>query len=104
VGSGGTGKTRLAIETAQHFRETQRFTPCFVPLAAYSQADAVPLAIADRLGIRIRDQQPVQRVIEQLLSQPTLLILDNFEELIDASSFLSTILQSVAEVRLVVTS
>jgi predicted ATPase/DNA-binding CsgD family transcriptional regulator len=105
VGQGGVGKTRLALEVARQMGEQGQLTPYFVSLAPYSQIEALPLAIADRLKITIRDQQgALQQVIDALLHQPSLVILDNFEHLLEAADFLDDILRTVREVRLLVTS
>jgi predicted ATPase/DNA-binding CsgD family transcriptional regulator len=104
-GPGGVGKTRLAVEVVRRLQETSHFIPCFVPLAAYSQPDVVPLAIANSLAITIHSQKTaLQQVIQTLSRQPTLLVLDNFEHLLSAADALIAILRSVPDVRLLVTS
>ena len=57
VGPGGMSKTRLALEDAMCFRQNEQLVTCFVSLAAYSQAEVVPLALAEHLGITVREQQ-----------------------------------------------
>lgn len=105
VGQGGIGKTRLALEVGRREQDNQHFALNYVPLATCSQAEAIPLAIADHLRITILAQQPIVRqVIDALSRQPTLLILDNFEHLLSATPLIITILRSVAHIRLLVTS
>jgi predicted ATPase/DNA-binding CsgD family transcriptional regulator len=105
VGQGGIGKTRLALEIAKRLQNNDLFAPWFVALAAYSQPEEVPLAIANSLGITIQVQKTaLQQIIEILSHQPTLLVLDNFEHLLPAADALMAILNSVREVRLLVTS
>ena len=105
VGAGGVGKTRLAIEVAGRIHEAGYFVPCFVPLAAYSQPEAVLSTIADYLGLTIRESKAaLQQLVETLSQQPTLLILDNFEHLVAASDLLITLLRAVPDIRLLVTS
>lgn len=105
VGAGGVGKTRLAIEVAARIQKTGHFTPCFVPLVAYSEPEAMLHVIADCLELPIREARAArQQVVDALSHQPTLLILDNFEHLLAASDLLIELLHSVSDFRLLVTS
>jgi predicted ATPase/DNA-binding CsgD family transcriptional regulator len=105
VGMGGIGKTRLAVEVARRFQQQENFVPCFVSLAAYTQSSAVLPAIAESLGILGRSEGKIlEQVVECLSHAPTLVILDNFEQLTDSVSVIDMLLHSVAEIRLLVTS
>lgn len=105
VGPGGVGKTRLAVEIARRIQADGHFIPYFVPLATQAQPEATPLAIAEQLGIAIRDQTSVlQQIMKALSRQPVLLVLDNFEHLLPFAESLMAILHTVPDVRLLVTS
>lgn len=105
VGMGGIGKTRLALEVARHFPQRGNFVPHFVPLAHITHSSGVMQAIGDSLGIAARHEGNVRKlVVDYLLRVPTLLILDNFEHLNDAVPLVESLLRSVPEIRLLVTS
>ena len=88
TGTGGVGKTRLALETAHQITErtASRFAGpmCFVPLADLSDARLIPAAIADALALaRADDVEPLDQVVAALSElRPALLVLDNFEHLV----------------------
>ena len=91
TGSGGSGKTRLAIEAAQ--RSVERFAGAvwFVPLADRREASAVPDAIVEALQLPGPDPAPPLQRIAAYLSicttrAPALLVLDNFEQLIEGGA------------------
>ena len=78
---------------------------CFVPLSAVSDADIVPTAIASALGIpESAAARPLDGVIGFLAGKRLLLVIDNFEQVLDAASVLSEILTSAPGVKLLVTS
>lgn len=112
VGPGGCGKTRLAIETARLLRDTgperKPGAPGFVRVAFVSlvecadEAQAVE-ALARALGSAGRD--PLQRVQAALAGTPTLLVLDNFEQLVaPAAGLASRLLEALPALHLLITS
>src|SRR5207248_1256554 len=79
-GLGGTGKTRLAIEAA-HQLQDEVSSAFFVDLAPVREAQLVGSAIADVLGVREAPDKPIaQTIAERLGDEPTVLLLDNFEQ------------------------
>ena len=112
VGPGGIGKTRLAIEAALRLAEDGACPFCegiyFMSLVSYPQADSIILAIAEALKLPLLPD-PDQR-IEQLLGylQPKrlLLLLDNFEHLVNPQSIqlLGNFLDHAPHVKLLITS
>lgn len=108
LGPGGMGKTYLAIQAAQDFAVDNTFFPdgiYWIDLVGYSTPDAVPSAIADGLGMRFRrDTGEVTQLVTYLAGKSLLLILDNFEHLIDAADLVATIMTGAANCKLLVTS
>ncbi|HZP83625.1 MAG TPA: BTAD domain-containing putative transcriptional regulator [Chthonomonadaceae bacterium] len=106
TGPGGCGKTRLAIEVARKLVEAFGGAIWFVPLADLSEARMIPGEIADALGLtRSPTREPLEQVIEALSRQPALLLLDNYEHLVEAGAFLvRTLLEQVPTLTCLVTS
>ncbi len=106
TGPGGIGKTRLAIETASHCRTVFLHGVCFVPLAALQSADLLAATIADSLKLPLSGNENArEELIDALRNREILLILDNFERLIDkGAALLSEILQRTEQVKMLVTS
>jgi len=86
TGPGGSGKTRLSIEVANRLLNVYGGAVTFVPLADLVSADRIPGAIAEalRLPLVIPDD-PLQPLVEALAGSPHLLVLDNFEQLLNCS-------------------
>ncbi len=87
TGPGGTGKTRLSVETARRLLGPFQGAVWFVPLADLWDGRLVIEAIMDSLGIARRPEgaaptEPLKAVVETLSRQKSLLILDNFEQLL----------------------
>jgi predicted ATPase/DNA-binding XRE family transcriptional regulator len=105
IGPGGVGKTRLALELARAIAEEAATRVVFVPLAAIRDPAFVESAIAEAFGlvdVTARDLPRRARVACD--SRPTLLVLDNFEHVLDAAPAVANLLTSVPVLRLLVTS
>ena len=115
LGPGGCGKSRLAIEAARALRDAPSWTPDGEPAATrFVRIGFVPLvdclderqaldALARALNIVARD--PLQSIIDALGGQPTLLVLDNFEQLPDSAlALVSRLLEGLPALHLLVTS
>jgi len=84
TGPGGTGKTRLAIEAAGRLIEPRNGAIWFAPLADLSDPALIAGAIVDALGVsRFPGVEPLEQAVTILSSQPSLLVLDNFEQLVE---------------------
>jgi predicted ATPase/DNA-binding SARP family transcriptional activator len=82
TGAGGSGKTRLALEVAREALRDFDGAVWFVPVADLRDAELIPGAIADALGLqRVPHMDPLDQVASFLREQPALLILDNLEQL-----------------------
>ncbi len=87
VGAGGTGKTRLALQTGAQAVARYPDGVWLVELAAVARPELLATAIAHQLGLRQRPTEPViETVLRHLADQRLLLILDNCEHLIEAAA------------------
>ena len=97
VGPGGVGKTRLAIQVAQQLDEADGFPDgvAFVALESLSDADAIPLRVAEALGVDLKGRDaPWQEVKRHLSARTALLVLDNLEHLRGGVAFVHDLLRS----------
>ncbi len=105
TGPGGVGKTRLAIGVATDLLSCFAGRIWFVPLAALADPSFVLTAIAQALGVRDRGRHTLLDDIARALGdEPTLLILDNFEQIIDAAPTIVTLLTRCPRLTCLVTS
>jgi predicted ATPase/DNA-binding CsgD family transcriptional regulator len=87
AGTAGLGKTRLAIEVASRLLGDSGLPVWFTSLAALTDGGLVPQEIATRLGVREKSGESlVQTLAAHIGDQPMLLLIDNCEHLLDASS------------------
>ncbi len=105
VGQGGTGKTRLAIEAAKQNMRLFTDGVWFVRLDSVVSADLVLPEIYKVLGITYpqRDQAQAQ-LIEYMNGHHTLMVLDNFEHLLDASPIIAGVIEGTTNSKMIVTS
>ncbi len=105
TGPGGVGKTRLAIEIADRYATAWPDGIAFVRLAPISNPALVPQAVARSLGIRVTGKHQIEeRLRFHLDGKLMLLVLDNFEHMIEASPFLANLLADTKDVTALVTS
>ena len=105
TGPGGTGKTRLALHLALLLQDEFDDGAMLVPLAEISTPDLVPSLIAQSLGIRdLGGQSLDDRVAEALRDRQLLLVLDNFEHVLDAARFVGRLLAVAPRVTVLATS
>jgi predicted ATPase/DNA-binding XRE family transcriptional regulator len=105
VGPGGVGKTRLALELARVLAEEGSTRVLFVGLAAVRNSAFVASAIAEALGVLDATALDLpKRARLACDGTPTLLVLDNFEQVLDAAPLVADLLASVAALRMLVTS
>jgi predicted ATPase/class 3 adenylate cyclase len=105
IGTGGTGKTRLALQVAANVIDQFKHGVFFVSLAPVRDWELVTPTIARTLGLR---EQPGETVLETLTEyvrdRELLLVLDNFEQVLAAVPALAGLLSSAPRLRLLVTS
>jgi predicted ATPase/class 3 adenylate cyclase len=106
IGSGGTGKTRLALEAASELVASFPDGVWLVELAPLADAALIPHAIAAVLGARAEgDTSPMMLIETTLRAKRVLLLLDNCEHVIDeAAKLAQTLLRSLPQLHLLATS
>src|SRR5919199_1240260 len=105
TGPAGVGKTRLALETGQRFGALFPDGVWFIDFTSLRDPAAMPSAIAESLGLpEAGPDPPLERVSAYLHGRETLLILDNFEQVLAAAPLLATLLRAAPGLRLLVTS
>lgn len=105
TGPGGVGKTRLALAAADAARDAFADGLVFVPLSRIVGDSLVCSAIARALDLRVMGDEPaLTRISYHLADKRMLLVLDNFEHVVDASGRLSHLLHDSPGVTALVTS
>jgi predicted ATPase/DNA-binding SARP family transcriptional activator/Tfp pilus assembly protein PilF len=109
TGPGGSGKTRLALQVAEEHRGLFADGVVAVNLSSVAQEETVALAIADALALApalpgAPAWQDLGWLFRQLRNKELLLVLDNFEHLVECGLLLSDLLRHAPGVVLLVTS
>lgn len=105
VGTGGVGKTHLAIAIAEGLHGVFTGGIVWVPLAVVDDPAQVMSKILQALGIRETSAAPATKTLIQVLhTERVLLVLDNFEQLLSAAPELCEVLENTEHVKMLVTS
>lgn len=105
TGTGGVGKTRLALAIAATVQDEFRDGICFVSLAALRNADLVLPTIAQAEGLHDTSTQSPGALLQAVLREKHhLLVLDNFEQVVAAAPDLMELLVTCPHLKMLVTS
>src|SRR5438093_8681874 len=105
TGPGGTGKTRLALQLAANAVEEFPDGVFLVPLATIVDARLVIPTIAQTLGVRESGGRTVAAALgDYVAERGILLVLDNFEQVVDAAADVTGLLEAHSALKLVVTT
>ena len=105
TGPGGAGKTRLALHVAADLVEAYADGVWFVPLAPVASAALVAGTIAGALGIRESAAESIEATLRAYLRpRRLLLVLDNFEHVVDASPLVADLLSHCPDIQVLATS
>lgn len=105
TGTAGIGKTRFAVELAKRVLDDYEDGVCFVSLASLNDSALMPKSVATHLKLSENPKQsPVETVTAHLANQNLLLILDNFEHVMDAAEFVQTWLMACPDITILITS
>ena len=105
IGPGGSGKTRLSIELAKQLSPNFEDGVYFVALAAIKSAGLISAEIAEQLKLDLGGSGNAENVLLSFLrKKQLLLVLDNFEHLLDGLEQIQTILFSCPHVHILLSS
>jgi predicted ATPase/DNA-binding winged helix-turn-helix (wHTH) protein len=105
AGSGGIGKTTVALGIAHRFEATTSARAFFVDFAPVTNPASAASTIALALGAPVSTDDPIPHLIAAIGNEPTLMVLDNCEHLVDTiTTLVERLLRGASGLRLLVTS
>jgi predicted ATPase/transcriptional regulator with XRE-family HTH domain len=105
IGTGGSGKTRLALFVASSLISEFKQGVWFVPLAGVSDPTLVPVSILQALNVPSpAGLPPAESLMSYLQNKQLLLVLDNFEQVEEATTTVDALLAAVPGLKVVITS
>jgi predicted ATPase/Tfp pilus assembly protein PilF len=105
VGVGGVGKTRLALEAGKNLLHTFPDGVFFLDLTAVQRPNLLPGMIAHLVNMAEEGQESIKEQLLAYLSQrQLLLIMDNFEHILEAAPLVSEILAAAPQCKVLATS
>ena len=105
TGPGGVGKTRLAVDLASSVADDFPDGVCFVALAPVSDPDHVAPTVAQTVGVREAGDAPLtDRLTASLRDERLLIVLDNFEQVVEAAPLVADLLAACPSLAVLVTS
>jgi non-specific serine/threonine protein kinase len=105
TGPGGTGKTRLAVQVAAELLDAFPDGVFFVDLAPIRDPNLVATTIAQALGVKEVPGQPLVEGLQRYLQdRHLLLVLDNFEQVVEAAPLVAELLGNASRLTVLVTS
>ena len=105
TGPGGTGKTRLALEVAGELLAEFSDGAFFVDLAPIADPGLVALTVAQALGLRVDPGGDARNAAQaHLRDRELLLIVDNFEQVLEGAGTIEELLSAAPRLRVLVTS
>ncbi len=105
IGPSGIGKTRLALQAALDNELVFPNGVWYIPLVAVNTPDLIATKIVEGLGISLEGQEDLQsQLLNYLKNKKALLILDNFEHILEGVSIIEGILKQAPDIKMMITS
>ncbi len=105
LGNGGIGKSRLALQVGANKIESFNHGVYFIPLANLESSELLASTIAENLKLTFFNRQgPKEQLLNYLREKSMLLIVDNFEHILDGADLLSEIIINAPGIKILVTS
>lgn len=104
TGPGGTGKTRLSLKIGERLLYEFQDGLRWIPLSAVLYPDMAGFAMAEVLNIKPGIREIQEDLIAFLSDKEMLLVLDNFEQIIEASQLIGALLTHCPKIKMLITS
>jgi predicted ATPase/DNA-binding SARP family transcriptional activator len=105
TGPGGAGKSRLALQAAAGLTEAFLHGVYLVSLASLSSAEHLPAALGKALGFPFSGKdEPKRQILRYMRKKELLLVMDNCEHLSEVADFVSEVLRTAPQVKILATS
>jgi predicted ATPase/class 3 adenylate cyclase len=105
TGTGGSGKTRLAIRVASRLLGSFSSGVYFADLSSITDPAVVASTVAKALGVAEQGDRPIVEVMkDHLRNREALIVFDNFEQVVDAASMVEELLTAAPRTKAIVTS
>ncbi len=105
TGTGGIGKTRLALQAASDLRDEFENGVFFISLVPISSDKHIVQTIAEAIGFPLSTEEaPIDQLLTYLRRRQLLLVMDNFEHLLNDVDIVAKILQAAPNVKILATS
>src|SRR5687767_4782161 len=104
TGAGGIGKTRLAIAVGERMDDRHPQETVFVPLASIARPELVLPRVAAVVGATIESRSPLDVLVEHFAERPTLLVLDNLEQVVGVAPEIDQLLARCPSLQILATS
>ncbi len=104
TGPGGIGKTTMGLELVRELMPEFADGAAFVSLGPIADPALIPATIVQALELKETRPSPEEVLAEQLRGAELLLLLDNFEHVVEAASLVTGMLESAPRLKIVVTS
>ncbi|MDQ2743420.1 MAG: tetratricopeptide repeat protein, partial [Chloroflexota bacterium] len=105
IGPGGVGKTRLALEAARRLRDDFKGKVALVALGSIREPGLLPAVVVEALGLQQEGSRSSRAIlIDYLQQRRALLVLDNFEHVLEAAPYVADLLAACPSVRVLATS
>jgi predicted ATPase/DNA-binding XRE family transcriptional regulator len=104
-GPGGVGKTRLALRASAALLDDYAAGVFFVNLAPITEHSRIAATIAETLSLKENADQPIVETLKrELRARRLLLVLDNFEHVLDAAPVVAELLAAASQLKILITS
>lgn len=104
IGPGGVGKTRLALEVAREMQESFSGGVAYLALEALTTPEQMLAGLASAFSVQLDQLGDIQQIAKVIADKHVLLLLDNFEHLVEETDSLCVLLQDCRNLKILVTS